>query len=98
MGKNTFSTHLVEYLTEYTHTEDISNTSHTVDNACNILCAFIQFKIPNISVGIKLHDMTPTRFMLASTQNVRVKLITILMEMVKNIWLELFSPSVLGLD
>ena len=24
MGKNTFSTHLVEYLTEYTHTEDIS--------------------------------------------------------------------------
>ena len=25
MGKNTFSTHLAEYLTEYTHTEDISN-------------------------------------------------------------------------
>ena len=24
MGKNTFSTHLNEYLTEYTHTEDIS--------------------------------------------------------------------------
>ena len=24
MGKNTFSAHLAEYLTEYTHTEDIS--------------------------------------------------------------------------
>ena len=24
MGKNTFSTHLAEYLTEYTHSEDIS--------------------------------------------------------------------------
>ena len=26
MGKNTFSTHLAEYLTQYTHTEDISST------------------------------------------------------------------------
>ena len=25
MGKNTFSTHLAEYLTEYTDTEDISS-------------------------------------------------------------------------
>ena len=30
MGKNTFSTHLAEYLTKYTHTEDISVT--LVDN------------------------------------------------------------------
>ena len=29
MGKNTFSTHLAEYLTEYTHTEDIS-PYHTI--------------------------------------------------------------------
>ena len=35
---------------QHTHTST-ENTSHTVDNACNILCAFIQFKIPNISVG-----------------------------------------------
>ena len=53
MGKNTFSTHLAENLTEYTHTEDISALLLTQTEGLDMLInTFVDNKYPLISDAI----------------------------------------------